>query len=74
MGRLSNLAQAFHEFATTHGAEPDVPGVADGNEKSTKIALFLLKEEIGKPLRKLDDYLNELPGILDVFDLEKSPD
>jgi IS5 family transposase len=54
----------------THGAEPDVPGVADGNEKSTKIALFLLKEEIGKPLRKLEDYLNELPGILDVFDLE----
>jgi IS5 family transposase len=77
MGRLRTLAQTFHEFATTHVAEPDVPAVADGDdgyEKSTKIALLLLKEEIDKPLRKLEDYLNEMPGILDVFGLEHSPD
>ena len=41
---------------------------------SLKIALLLLKEKINKPLRKLEDYLNEMPGILDVFDLEESPD
>ncbi|GAA0249626.1 hypothetical protein GCM10009000_077330 [Halobacterium noricense] len=29
---------------------------------------------IDKPLRKLEDYLNEMPGILNVFDLEESPD
>jgi len=39
-----------------------------------KIALPLLKEEINKPLRKLEDYLNEMPGILGAFDLEESPD
>jgi len=77
MGRLRNLAQTFQEFATNHVEEPDVPAVADGDdgyEKSTKIALLLLKEEIDKPLRKLEDYLNEMPGILNVFGLEKSPD
>ncbi|ELZ54507.1 MULTISPECIES: IS5 family transposase [Halorubrum] len=77
MGRLRNLAQAFHEFATTHVEEPDVPAVADGDDgydKSTKIGLLLLKEEVNKPLRQFEDYLNEMPGILDVFDLEKSPD
>ena len=77
MGRLRNLAQAFHEFATTHVEEPDVPAVADGDdgyETSTKIGLLLLKEEIDKPLRRVEDYLNEMPGILDVFGIEKSPD
>ncbi|MDB2266007.1 IS5/IS1182 family transposase, partial [Halorubrum ezzemoulense] len=64
MGRLKTLAQTFHEFATNH-VEPDVPAVADGDNgyaKSTKIALLLLKEEINKPLRRLEDYLNEMPG------------
>jgi IS5 family transposase len=77
MGRLRTLAQTFHEFATNHVADQDVPDVAGGDggyATSTKIALLLLKEEIDKPLRQLEDYLNEMPGILDVFDLEKSPD
>lgn len=77
MGRLRNLAQTFHNFATNHVEEPDVPAVADGDdgyEKSTKIALLLLKKEIDKPLRKLEDYFNEMPRILDVFGLEESPD
>ncbi|OYR79049.1 IS5/IS1182 family transposase, partial [Halorubrum ezzemoulense] len=46
----------------------------NGYAKSTKIALLLLKEEINKPLRRLEDYLNEMPGILGVFDLDSSPD
>lgn len=77
MGRLRHLAQTFRDFATNHIEKPDVSDVADGDDgydESTKIALLLLKEEIDKPLRKLEDYLNEMTGILDVFSLEKSPD
>jgi IS5 family transposase len=37
-----------------------------------KIGLLLLKEEIDKPLRKLENYRNEMPGILGVFGLDKS--
>jgi IS5 family transposase len=36
MGRLRNLAQAFHEFATTHVEESDVPAVADGDDGYNK--------------------------------------
>lgn len=77
MERLRTLTQTFQKFATNHVEEPDVPAVADGDDgydKSTKIALLLLKEEVNKPLRQFEDYLNEMPGILDVFDLKKSPD
>ena len=77
MGRLRDLARTFQEFATNHVEEPDELVVADDDDEyaeSTKLALLLLKEEIGKPLRKLEDYLNEMPEILGVFGLEKSPD
>jgi IS5 family transposase len=72
MGRLRTLARTYRDFATNHVEEPDAPAApdgADGYDKSTKIALLLLKEEINKPLRKLEDYLNEMPGLLNVFDL-----
>jgi len=36
--------------------------------------VLLLCKEIGKPLRHREDYFNEMPGILDVFGLSKSPD
>ena len=39
-----------------------------------KIGLLLQCGGIGKPLRDCEDYLNEIPAILDVFGLEKSPD
>ena len=77
MGRIRTLAQTFREFATNHVEEPDVPAVADGDNgyaRSTKIALLLLKEEIDKPLRDVEDYLNKMPSILDIFGLDKSPD
>src|SRR5699024_3041705 len=32
------------------------------------------REEVGKPLRHCENYLNEISGILGVFGLEKSPD
>ena len=36
--------------------------------------MLLLREEIGKPLRHCEDYLNEMLEILAVSGLEKSPD
>ena len=79
MGRLRNLAESIHEFTTEYVADEYDPAVADddgdgGYDISTKIGMLLLKEEINKPLRKLEDYLNEMPGILDVFGVESSPD
>ena len=77
MGQIRTLAQTFQEFVTNHIAEQDEPGVADGDNgyaTSTKIGLLLLKEEIDKSLRDVEDYLNEMPGILDIFGLDKSPD
>jgi hypothetical protein len=77
MGRLRNLARNVRDFVTNHIEELDVPAVADGDdgyEASTEISLLLLMEEIDKPLQRVEDYLNEMPGIIDVFGLEKSPD
>mgnify|MGYP000574976659 CR=1 FL=1 len=77
MGRLGTLPKTFHKFATNNIEESDKPAVADsdnGFDESTKIAPLLLEEEIDTPLRQLEDYLDEMPGILDVFDIEKSPD
>ena len=67
----------FHEFVTNHVAEQDEPGVADGDDgyaTSTKIGMLLLEEKIDEPLRDVEDYLNEMPGILDISGLDKSPD
>lgn len=47
------------------------PAVAGGGHADCmKIGLLLLNEEINKPLRKLKDYLNEMPSILKVFGLD----
>ena len=76
MGQLRNLTESIHEFATDYVEDEYDPAVAVGDggyDTSTKIGLLLLKEEINKPLRRLEDYLNEMPGILGVFDLETSP-
>jgi len=77
MGRLKNLAQMVRDFAANHVEEPDVsaaPDGADGYTNSTKISLFLLKKDLSEPLRKFGHCLNEMPGILDMFGLEASPD
>jgi len=77
MGRLKNLAQMVRDFATNHVEEPDVsaaPDGADGYTNSTKIALFLLKRDLSKPLRKFGHCFNEMPEAFDMFGLETSPD
>ena len=77
MGRLRNRAKKCRECGKEGADDPDAPAVADGDgghAEWVKIGLILFQEEVNKPLRQFEDYLNEMPGILDVFDLEKSPD
>ena len=79
MGRLRNLTESIHECTTEYVEDEYDSAVADddgdgGYDISTKIGMLLLKEEINKPLRRLEDYLNEMPGILEVFGVESSPD
>ena len=79
MGCLREQAKKYREIGKEHVENPDAPAVADEDGDGehaewNKIGLLLLREDIGKPLRDCEDYLNEMPGILDVFGLEKSPD
>jgi len=37
-----------------------------------QIALILYRVELEKSLRETEDYLNEMPGVLAIFDLEYS--
>lgn len=51
MGRTRNLTESFHEFSINCVDEEDRPGVAagdDGYDRSIKLGLLLLKEEINK--------------------------
>jgi len=75
MGKLRNLTESIHEFSTYYLEDEYDPADAGGGyNTSTEITLLLLKAEINKLLRRLEDYLNEMPVIHDVFDLETSPD
>jgi len=38
-----------------------------------QIALILFRIELEKSLRKTEDYLNEMPSVLAVFDLDEAP-
>jgi hypothetical protein len=63
-------------LAKQHANDPDVPaapGGADGYAKWVQIALILYRVELQKSLRETKDYLNEIPGILAVFDLNDAP-
>ena len=76
MGRLREQAKKYRRLGKEHVEDPDAPAVADEDGDGehaewNKIGLLLLREDIGKPLRDCEDYLNEMPGILDVFGLEK---
>ena len=79
MGRLREQAKKYRELGKEHADDPDASAVADEDGDGehaewVKIAMLLQCEEIGKPLRHCEDYLNEMPDILEVFGLEKSPD
>ncbi len=63
-------------LAKQHVDDPDVPtrpdGV-DGYAERVQIALILHRVELEKSLCETDDYLNEMPDILAVFDLDDIP-
>ncbi len=76
MASLRRLAQMCRDLAKQHVDDPDVPAApdgADGYAKWTQIALILFRVELEKSLRETEDYLNEMPGILAVFDLNEAP-
>jgi IS5 family transposase len=52
---------------------PAAPDGADGYAKWGQIALILYRVELEKSLRETEDYLNEMPGTLAVFDLGDAP-
>ena len=73
---ISRLAWMCRNLAKQHVDDPDVPAApdgADGYAKWTQIALILFRVELEKSLRETEDYLNEMPGILAVFDLDEAP-
>lgn len=67
------MTKKFRDAAKECVGDPNVPAVAEDDDKYanwTKIALLLLKEEINKLSRELEDYPNGMPTILDVLGLE----
>ncbi len=76
MASLRRLARMCRNLAKQHVDDPDVPAApdgADGYAKWVQIALILYRVELGKSLRETGDYLNEMPGVLAVFDLDEAP-
>jgi len=73
---LRRLARMCRNLAKQHVDDPDVPAAPDGADGSVEwvqIALILFHIELEKSLRETEDYLNEMPGVLAVFDLEEAP-
>jgi len=64
------------DLAKQHVDDPDVPAApdgADGYAEWVQIAWILYRVELEKSLCETEDYLNEMPGILAVFDLNEAP-
>ena len=64
------------DLAKQHVDDPDVPAApdgADGYAEWVQIALILYRVELEKSLRETENYLNEMPGVLAVFDLDDAP-
>ena len=76
MSSLRQLAQMCRKLANQHVDHPAVPAApddADGYARWTQIGLILFRVELDKSLQETEDYLNEMPGILAVFNLEEAP-
>ena len=76
MVSLRRLARMYRDLAKQHVDDPDVPVApdgADGYVEWTQIALILFRVELEKSLRETENYLNEMPGILAVLDLDEAP-
>ena len=76
MASLRRLAWMCRDLAKQHVDDPDVPAApsgADGYAEWVQIALILYRVELEKSLRETENYLNEMPGVLAVFDLDDAP-
>lgn len=52
---------------------PATPNVSSGYARWVQIALILFRVELDKSLRETEEYLNEMHGVLAVFDLGEAP-
>lgn len=71
MGRIRTLARTFRDFATDQLKEPKYPPcriARTGN--STPRNHPTAKGGNQQPLQNIEDYLNEILGIVNIFDLE----
>jgi len=76
MASLRRLARMCRNLAKQHVDDPDVPAApdgADGYAEWVQIALILFRVELEKSLRETEDYLNEMPHVLAVFELDEAP-
>ena len=76
MVSLRRLAWMCRNLAKQHVDDPDVPAApngADGYAEWAQIALILFRVELEKSLCETENYLNEMPGVLAVFDLDEAP-
>ena len=76
MASLRRFAWMCRNLAKQHVDEPDVPAApdgADGYAEWVQIALILYRVELEKSLRETEDYLNEMPHVLGVFELDEPP-
>ncbi len=75
MVSLRRLARMCRDLAKQHVDDPDVPAAPDGAAgyaNWVQIALILYRVELEKSLRETEDYLNEMPGVLSLFGLDKA--
>jgi len=76
MGSLRRLAWIYRYIVKQHVDNPDgsaAPSGADGYAEWVQIALLLHRVELEKGLRETEDYLNEMPRILAVVELDEAP-
>ena len=76
MASLRRLAWMCRKLAKQHVDEPDVlaaPDDAGGYVEWMQIVLILYRVKLEKSLRETEDYLNEMSGVLAVFDLDEAP-
>ncbi|NKE37265.1 IS5 family transposase [Natronococcus sp. JC468] len=76
MVSLRRLARLCRDLAKQHVDDPGVPAAPSGADRYAdwvQIALILFHVELEKSHRETEDYLNEMPGVLAVFDLDEAP-
>jgi len=64
------------KLAKHHVDEPEVHAAPDGAGRYAEwmqIALILYRVELEKSLHETEDYLNDMPSVLAVFDLNEAP-